>query len=421
MQLYAEPRKALVDEEIEIIISELPPFGKVKLRANMQLPWAEKTKFESFACFTADAQGTLNLSTQKPDFGTYDFPDAMGLILSMKMVKGSLKDIVKNISTEKSLFIEITAEHGDKQVCATLERLYKKPEIKSQRITDGFVGEFFYTENTSNKTIVALGGSDGNMAALSIISAQLASHGFHVLSVAYFNETGLPKKLAEVPIEYFENVFQWLDQNPITKGNEIYVHGTSKGGELALLLASKYPVIKKVVGFAPHAYCFQGLSNQNVSSWTYGGNPFPFIRLKNRILYKNMLACFIRNIPFGYAHTYKTAVSTAQNKEAARIKIEHAKADLLLFAGKNDNIWNAADGCHEIMDTLTRCQYPQDYQFISYEDTGHPFPFPYTIPLSVTLRMKLFPRLVFETGGTIKGNAYAQKDSWAKTIAFFNS
>lgn len=420
MQLYAEPRKALVDEEIDIRISDLPPFGRVKLSASMRLPWAEKTRFESYAMFTADAQGALNLSTQKPDSGTYDFPDAMGLILSMKMVKGSLKDIVKNISTDKSLLIEITAEHGDKQACVTLERLYKKPEIKSQRITDGFVGELFYTENPSNKTIVALGGSDGNMAALSIISAQLASHGFHVLSVAYFNETGLPKKLAEVPIESFEKVFQWLEQNPITKGNEIYVHGTSKGGELALLLASKYPFIKKVAAFAPHAYCFQGLGNKNVSSWTYGRNPLPFIRLKNWILFKNMLACFIKNEPFGYMHTYKTAVATAQNKEAARIKIEHAKADFLLIAGKNDNIWNAADGCHEIMNTLTRCQYPQDYQFISYEDTGHPFPVPYTIPLSVTLRMKLFPRLVFATGGTIEGNARAQKDSWAKTIAFFN-
>lgn len=419
MKLQIEPLVALCDKRISISISELPPFGKVKISASMILPWAKTVKFESFALFTADSRGNVDLSKQKADSGTYDFIDSMGLIVSMKMVVGKLKDIVKNISINNSLFIDIVAECEKDRVCAKLERLFKYPEVKNLKITDEFVGELFYSENTNNITIMTLGGADGNKDALSFISALLASHGFNVLSLAYFNDKGLPKQLAEIPLEYFEKVFQWLKKNPITNGNDIYIHGTSKGGELALLLASRYPIIKKVVAVAPHAYCFQGLNYKNVSSWSYEGKSMPFIRLKNRILFTNMLDSFMKNKPFGYAYMYKTSVNTAKNKETARIKVENAKADILLIAGEKDNIWNTYDGCVEIMDTLAKYNYKYNYNLLAYENAGHPFPLPYIIPVGVTASMRLAPRLVFATGGTLEGNAHIQTDSWDRTIEFF--
>jgi hypothetical protein len=70
-----------------------------------------------------------------------------------------------------------------------------------------------------------------------------------------------------------------------------------KGAELALIPASRYPFITRVAVFAPDAYCFQGLAFKNVSSWTYEGKSLPFIRLKNRWLFANMLSCFIKNEP----------------------------------------------------------------------------------------------------------------------------
>lgn len=418
MKLQIEPLVALCDEKINICVSELPPYGKVRVSASMCLPWAENTKFESFAWFTADSHGNVDLSKQKPDSGTYDYIDTMGLIVSMKMVSGKFKDIVQNISVNNSLFIDIVVECEKDRACAKLERLFKIPEVKNLKITDEFVGELFYTENVKNITIVALGGSDGNKDALSLISAPLASHGFNVLSLAYFNDKGLPKKLAEIPLEYFERVFQWLEKNPITKGTDIYVHGTSKGGELALLLASRHPIIKKVVAVAPHAYCFQGLNYRNVSSWSYEGKAMPFIRLKYRVFFKDMIDCFIKNKPFGYTNTYKTGVDAATNKETARIKVENAKAEILLIAGKKDNIWNAYDGCVEIMDTLERHNYKYNYNLLAYENAGHPFPLPYIIPVGVTASMRLAPRLTFSSGGTLEGNAHIQADSWEKTIEF---
>src|SRR5271157_3420995 len=148
MKLETRPLVALCDERVNISVSELPASGKVKVSASMSFPWAKTIKYESFAWFTADSSGNLDLSKQKPDSGTYDFVDSMGLIVSMRRVVGDLKDIVQNISVNESLFIDIVVECGQDRACAKLERLFKYPEVKSLNITDEFVGEFFYTENS---------------------------------------------------------------------------------------------------------------------------------------------------------------------------------------------------------------------------------------------------------------------------------
>ena len=411
---------ALCDEKVTIRVAELPSSGKVKISASMILPWGNSIKYESFALFTADSSGTLDLSKQKPDSGSYDFPDSMGLIDSMRRVSGKLGDIVKNMTVSASIFIDIVAECGQDKASVRLKRLIKLPEVKNQAIADEFVGELFYTENSDNQTIIFIGGSGSGLAINAPLAAALASHGFNVLSVSYFGEKGLPDKLSEIPLEYFEKVFAWLSKNPITRGKEIQLFGMSKGAELSLLLASRYPFITKVAAMAPHAYCFQGLAFKAVSSWTCQGESVPFIQLKTRWLITNMISSMVKNKPFGFTHTYKKGLEAAKNKEDARIKVENAKADLLLFTTKQNNMWNSYDGCVQIMDTLRKNNYKQKYDLIVYEDAGEPYYVPYIIPVSESTA-KMAPRLVLSMGGTLQGNSCARVDSWKKTIDFFKN
>ncbi len=177
----------------------------------------------------------------------------------------------------ESLFINILSECEQERVSARLERLFKTPEIKSQGIMDKFVGEFFFSEDPQNPTIIWIGGSGSNLAVNSLVCAPLASHGYNVLAVPYFGEDGLSSQLSRIPLEYFEKVFAWLADNPITAKKEIQILGMSKGAELALILASRYPFIKGMALWAPHAYCFQGIAFKNESSWTYAGKDLPYI------------------------------------------------------------------------------------------------------------------------------------------------
>ncbi len=419
MKLHIHPLVALADERVSISISELPPSGKVKISASLCLPWAPDVPLESFAWFTADAAGQIDLSTQKPDNGCYNYVGSMGLIESvMNPDPHAIQKLGENISVDQSMFIDVTAECGLDHTSARLERQFKTPDIKCLSIRDEFVGDLFYSENSDHKTIVNLVGSSGDLAALAPMSALLASRGFNVLSLTYFKAEGLPPALAEIPLEYFERVFAWLEKNPITHAKELMLLGTSKGGELALLLASRYPFIIRVAAFSPHAYCFQGLNFKNVSSWTYQGEAIPYIRLRNRVLFLNALNCFLRNQPFGFAHTYRKGLAAAANQEATRIKIENAQADILLFAGRQDNMWNSYDGCVEIVEQLRKHNYPHAYDFFCYEKAGHQTYAPYIIPAGI-ISMKMGPRLTFTLGGTLETNAHAMADSWEKAIAFF--
>jgi hypothetical protein len=265
MKLQIQPLGALADERVNISISELPPFVKVKITASMSFPWAKNVEYGSDACFTADSSGNLDLSKQRSDSGSYDFIDSMGLILSLKRVKGKFQDVIQNIAVSQNLFIDITAECGQDSTSVRVERLLMSPELKSLKINDEFVGTLFYTENSSNKTIVFLGGSSNeDLCTILPPSALLASHGFNVLALSFFGEKGLNSRLAEVPLEYFEKVFAWLEKNPITHCKEIYIYGGSIGAVLALLLASRYSIITKVVAINPTAWCFQGLSLMDI-------------------------------------------------------------------------------------------------------------------------------------------------------------
>lgn len=422
MKLQTKPEVAIIDEKINIRITEVTPGEKIKITASMHFPWAINEKYESFAWFTADTNGNVDLSKQKPDEGTYDYIDSMGLISSLQKISSEGESIAHNISIDDSLFIDIVCEYEQEREYVKLERIFKSSNVKRQQITDEFMGELFYSENSNDKTIILLGGSDGARGGLSLLAGPLASRGFNVLTVGYFNEEGLPEKLEEIPLEYFEKVFSWLKRNTVTHNSEIYIHGTSKGGELALLLASRYNVISKVAVSSPHAYCFQALdglmSGKNVSSWSYKGKSLPFIPVDNDIFFEHQRSCLEKNTPFGFATTYKKSVEIANNKEEARIKIENAHADLLLIAGQEDNVWNTHEACAEIMNILEKHNYKYNYNLLEYKNLGHSLPIPYVLPLSETLNIQM-PLGVFTCGGTLKGNSYGQSDSWHKTIDFF--
>ncbi|NMB55971.1 MAG: acyl-CoA thioesterase [Leptolinea sp.] len=419
MKLQIQPLAALSDKKLDIIVSGVPPKSRVRLNASMRFPWAKDVLYESAAWFTADKIGEVNLSLQKPDEGSYDFIDPMGLVVSVKSRDPkALQKIAQHISINEIMYIEFSAECEGEKVYATVERYFKASDIKSKRILDEFIGELFYTDDPGRPTILFIGGSGSGLDVDAPISAALASHGFNVLSVSFIGEYNLPPQLSRVPLEYFEKVIDWIKQNPITRGKDIWLLGMSKGAEVALILASRHSEITRVALWAPHAYCFQGIAFKNESSWTDKGIDVPYIRIKNRWVFRHTLDCFVKNRPFGYTPVYQKSLEAADNKEEARIRVENSKADFLFFTSKDCGMWNTYDGSVDIMDTLRKNEYPHNYALIVYDEAGEPYYVPYVIPASET-SVKIFPRLVFSTGGTLQGNAHAREDAWEKTIEFF--
>jgi dienelactone hydrolase len=421
MQLEIEPKAALSDRKISFRIFGLPPLAKVKASASMRLPWAEDILFESEAWFTADENGRVDLDRQRPDSGSYSYADSMGLILSFQSKDpDALSKIGENMSVDRNLFIDISVEAGGEKSAVRLERIFMPGDLKRQCVEDPIVADLFYGEERSRKTVVLLGGSGGRLAVQQPFACAMAAHGFNVLSLPYFGEKGLPSELSAVPLEYFEKAFSWLQNNPLTQSREIYLMAMSKGAEAALILAARYPFITRVAAIAPHAYCFQGISfTKYESSWTYQGKQLPYIHMKVRWLLADMLRSFIKNKPFGFTPTFIRGLNEATDaeKNAARIPVENAKADILMLVGRQNNVWNSIDGCEIIMDTLRKSRYPHSYELVVYDDAGESFYAPYIIPVG-NATGRLAPRLALFMGGTPQGNQRAQVDAWERMVEF---
>lgn len=430
MKIEISKLKAVADERIQIKISDLKPQSILKIITETELPWCLGEKFSSYAIFNADNNGEVDLDLMKPIEGTYKMADSMGIIYSLKKSTSVGKNIAENICIDNPIIINVKFEsEGNQEEERKLKRIFKTDDVNITYINEEFFAKLYTNNNAKDKVIILLNGSSGDMKALDLIAGPLCSRGFNVLNIPYFAAPGLPENLEEVPLEHFEKVFRWVqNNNVIEKKNkaektEIYLLGISKGSEAALLLASKYSEIKKVAAIEAHGYVFQGLKGQgfgdDVSSWSYDGQSIPFIKGDNNIFYEELKKCNEQGIPFGFGSTYKKCVELAANKEEARIKVENSEADLLIATGKKDNIWNGYDGCKVLVDNLKKHNYKHSVEFLVYEHMGHPAPIPYIIPLNETTSMPMMGG-IFSSGGTLEGNAEAQHDLWEKTIEFFN-
>jgi len=421
MKLDIRPAATLADEPFHIVVRDVPPDAAVRLSARMALPWAPQQPFTSDATFVADKSGTVTVDRQAPIVGSYDFVDGMGLIASFRrtMAKG-LGDIGKGVGPDVPLTIELTAECGEDRATVAIERPFRAPGVRSERVTAPFVGVLYYGDASTGPTVVVPTGSGGDLGPVTLVAALLASHGLNALALAYFEEPGLPPRLERIPLEYVEGALDWLDAHPVVGGRPIEFLGISKGGELSLLLASRDRRITKVAGLAAHGFAFQGIGFRNRSSWTIDGGDVPFVQLKNRWLVESLARAFVNDRPFGFATTYRRGVREAKNLEAARLRVEESAADILLFAGDRDGMWNAAEGCTRLVRELDERGFPHDHRLTVYHGAGHiGFP-PYIIP-ATEVSQRMGPRLVLSTGGTLEANARAQADAWPQVLAFLSA
>ena len=135
---------------------------------------------------------------------------------------------------------------------------------------NGLVGSLFTPDFPGpHPGIIVLGGSGGGITSASYYAKMLASHGYAALALAYFAYEDLPPWLIKIPLEYFGDAIQWMENRHDVTSNIIGVLGRSRGGELALLLGATFPKLKAVVAYVPSHVVWGG--GRNISSWTING------------------------------------------------------------------------------------------------------------------------------------------------------
>lgn len=427
--IIATPEKALLDEPIEIIISNLAAHEQIALEASCKDK--DNNLWKSSAIFQADDKGMVHVAKQAPISGSYKSIDPMGLFWSMAPTN---KDPSKNTFISQStlslhkILLSIFSE--DKlRAQKTIHRLPVSHDVEKKDIQEqGIVGTLFYPKNTKRSPgLIIIPGSGGR--APDVISQLLASHGYTVLALAYFGAEGLPERLSLIPLEYFQNAMLWFKKQPQVNGNKIALMGQSRGAELVLLLASTFPgEMDAVIAYSASHLVYSDFLSEQKSAWTYKDTPVPFMPYPSNkeifeaakeghiVLHKGTI-----EDPFQDTQIFLYAMKMKKfNKvvKEATIPVENIRCPILILSGDDDKMWPSPVSGNSIIERLDSKGSKIKRKHVNYPNTGHNlFIFPHVpsidLPVQITSGWSLF-------GGTPDGNAHAHKEAWREVLNFLN-
>ena len=249
----------------------------------------------------------------------------------------------------------------------------------------------------------------------------LASHGFATLALAYFGCEGVPARLENIPLEYFERAIEWVKKRPEVDGTKVGLWGVSRGGELALLLGAMFPEkIQAIAAYVPSSVVYGSQESGQAPAWTYHGAeilpPAPF--LEEESVDSELGKTADRPIPLS-SYCLNAILSAPEEYTAAAIPVEKIKAALLVVAGLDDQMWPSGFFAEEIAKRLNLFHSKIERNFLIYENAGHRIAPPY-FPVGGCANFHPIAKRWLGIGGKSADNAFAGKDAWEKTLSFFS-
>jgi dienelactone hydrolase len=411
VQVNISPAKAVYGTPFQVVVSGLRVKDKVTITA--ESVDKRMIKWQASAVYMADHEGVVDLSRQAPVGGDYMKKDVYGLLWSMKPINSKRKQAMYSYDLDLGLQITIRVRcEGGKIVQAKLFRYYEDPDRPLYRIVlnhEGLKGTLFSPDNRKRYPgVILLSGSNGG--SVHWLAKAIAVHGFSVLDIPYFKYPGLPKNLINIPLEYFYKAIQWMKQQKSVQNGKIGMIGGSRGGELALQLASMFDEFKAVVAWVPAAHLWQGEDYEKLApTWTWRGKPLPFI---GEAFSKEELQKFYSGKMTSYREYFIKVLKNLDpvSIKKAAIKVENIKAPLLLVSGTEDQTWPATEFCHLITKRLKTRGFGFTFSHLNVKDAGHLVFLPDFIP--GTYR--------HFNGGTREAELHGSIKSWNDSIRFLH-
>lgn len=274
------------------------------------------------------------------------------------------------------------------------------------------VGVVLEPDGGSDSVAVVLGGSMGGIPEP--LARRVAECGITAFAFGYFGAPGLPSALVEIPLELPEAGIE-LFRDRYASGRHVGLVGTSKGAELALLLASQLPrTIGPTVAISPSCVTWYGLdmndfSSMRRSSWTRHGAPWPFLPLPEG----RMPAFTDRGMRTD--DCYDLSNYEAEAIDAARIPIEQALGPILLLSGDDDHLWPAASMAGELTERMKRNGRSADTTSVVYPSAGHVFAVREFMPPPGSPGSP-----PFDFGGGPEADSRAASDAWSRIATFLS-
>ncbi len=395
---------------VEFRVAEANPGQDVLVTASWIL---DGLPFESSARFEADANGIVAPGDQPSLGGTYQGVEPFGLWWSAPSERES------DHSNLEPIVVTLRATLDGEQIKGTIVRLRVDPAVRISAVTDdGMVGSYFRPSGEGPfPAMLVVGGSAGGFFGVDAKAALLASRGIASLALAYFGLPGLPDGLTEIPLEYFATALGWLAARPELKGR-VGVMGQSRGGELALLLGASFREVGAVVAQAPSSVVWGSFgpgSGPEVAAWTLKGNAIPWLPEVEEAAWAEVE----KTRPLVCTPATVAELSNVVAREEAAIEIEHATCPILMISGKDDALWPSTMMAEQVEERARSRGFIHRLVHLSYPEAGHFCAIPPGLPSPLVLTHPVDHELI-AFGGSHRGNAAAQADSWSRTLVFLH-
>jgi pimeloyl-ACP methyl ester carboxylesterase len=218
--------------------------------------------------------------------------------------------------------------------------------------------------------VVGLGGSEGGNAWASghwkTTRDEFLSKGYAFLALGYFGAKETPDTLDRISIDAVHEAIMEACQDSHIEKNKIVIVGGSRGGDLALLLASYYADISCVVAIVPSHVVFPGHTMHfSTSCWTKDGKPLPFVPV-NEASVPYLIKGDLRK-------TFEAMLKDSVAEQAAAIQVEQIKGPVLLLSATHDEITPSTPSCEAMMARLKKKGFAYEVKHLAIEG-GHAEP-----------------------------------------------
>lgn len=232
--------------------------------------------------------------------------------------------------------------------------------------------KLFMGDSTKQPLIVGFGGgSGGNDWARDYMKEkreELLKRGYAVLAIGYFN-TGedTPDNLDRISLNAIaDTINQIASRYPGIDENKIALIGGSKGGELILNLASRYPCFKAVIPMSTSHVSFPATTiTANTSSWSYNGEEVPYVPAPFKTIGPALKGDLFT--------AFKMMLEDEAAVKRAEIQVEKINGPILILSATNDEAWPSSEMSKRIMDRLRANDFTYHYEHLEFEG-GHTEP-----------------------------------------------
>ncbi len=402
------PGRVLHDQEVSIQLLRLKPNQRVTVRAT-------RGPFKSETEFVADAKGKVDVG--RSDAKSDERVAPLRILWSMKRDPDAKDENAprRALDPEKVSLTALT--DGKVIVAGSFELIYLSPDVERIPVKDGRLRGVFFRPKAMGKYpgLMILSGSGGGTSESR--AALLAAHGYAVLTLAYFNYLDLPKNLVDIPLEYFDEGVAWLEKQECIARDKLAVMGGSRGGELALLLGTRFPKVKAVVAYVPcHMVVSSPPPTVRSAAWTHQGKPIPWFDSK---VDEEELRKVREANPENGSPVWRLFLKDSEAAKKAAIPVEKINGPVLLISGKDDRLWPSAEMAEEVAKRLREHNHRHTVLHRPYEDAGHFIGVPNS-PVGDTRVQHPTSKRWWAMGGTPQGNAFASWASWGQVLRFLD-